>query len=139
MYAIIETGGKQYRVETGSLVQVESLPGKVGGTIELGQVRLVHSDRGMEVGQPLVKGATVKAEIIHQGRTRSITIFKKHGARTIGGPMATARALPNCALPISKRSNGNQPWQQIKAADQLEMGAIAIRNILGSRPTAERP
>jgi len=77
MYAIIETGGKQYRVETGSLVQVESLPGKVGGTIELGQVRLVHSDRGMEVGQPLVKGATVKAEIIHQGRTRSITIFKK--------------------------------------------------------------
>jgi large subunit ribosomal protein L21 len=77
MYAIIETGGKQYRVETGSLVQVESLPGKVGGTIELGRVRLVHSDRGMEVGQPLVKGATVKAEIIHQGRTRSITIFKK--------------------------------------------------------------
>ncbi len=46
MYAIIETGGKQYRVETGSLVQVESLPGKVGGTIELGQVRLVHGERG---------------------------------------------------------------------------------------------
>ena len=77
MYAIIETGGKQYRVETGSVVQVESLPGKVGGTIKLGQVRLVHNDRGMEVGRPLVKGATVKAEIIHQGRTRSITIFKK--------------------------------------------------------------
>ena len=86
MYAIIETGGKQYRVETGSLVQVESLPGKVGGTIELGQVRLVHSDRGMEVGQPLVKGATVKAEII-------------------GGPMAIARALLNCALPVSRRPN----------------------------------
>ena len=77
MYAIIETGSKQYRVETGSLVQVESLPGEVGGTIELGQVRLVHGDRGIEVGQPLVKGATVKAEIIDQGRTRSITIFKK--------------------------------------------------------------
>jgi ribosomal protein L27 len=44
--------------------------------------------------------------------------------------MATARALPNCALPISKRSNGNQPWQQIKAADQLETvkaGSILIR------------
>ena len=77
MYAVVKTGGKQYRVETGSLVQVESLPGKVGGTIELGQVRLVHGERGIEVGQPLVKGATVKAEIIHQGRTRSITIFKK--------------------------------------------------------------
>lgn len=77
MYAIIETGGKQYRVETGSLVQVESLPGEVGRTVNLGQVRLVHGERGVEVGQPLVKGATVKAEIIHQGRTRSITIFKK--------------------------------------------------------------
>ena len=77
MYAIIETGGKQYRVETGSLVQVESLPGDVGGTIELGQVRLVHTDKALEIGQPLVKGATVKAEIVGQGRTRSITIFKK--------------------------------------------------------------
>lgn len=77
MYAIIETGGKQYRVETGSLVQVESLPGEVGGTIELAQVRLVHGDKGVEIGQPLVTGATVKAEIIGQGRTRSITIFKK--------------------------------------------------------------
>jgi large subunit ribosomal protein L21 len=77
MYAIIETGGKQYRVETGSLVQVESLPGEVGGTIELGQVRLVHGDKGVEIGQPLVTGATVKAKIISQGRTRSITIFKK--------------------------------------------------------------
>jgi large subunit ribosomal protein L21 len=77
MYAIIETGGKQYRVETGSLVQVESLPGEVGGTIEIGQVRLVHGENGMLVGQPLVKGATVKGEIIAQDRTRSITIFKK--------------------------------------------------------------
>ena len=77
MYAIIETGGKQYRVETGSLVQVESLPGEIGGMIDLDQVRLVHGEKGMEVGQPLVKGATVKAEISNQGRTRSITIFKK--------------------------------------------------------------
>ena len=77
MYAIIETGGKQYRVETGSLVQVESLPGEVGGTIELDQVRLVHGEKGLEIGQPLVNGATVKAEIISQGRTRSITIFEK--------------------------------------------------------------
>ena len=77
MYAIVETGGKQYRIETGSLVQVESLPGEVGGMIHLSQVRLIHGDTGVAIGQPLVKGATVKAEIIGQGRTRSITIFKK--------------------------------------------------------------
>ncbi|HKY73572.1 MAG TPA: 50S ribosomal protein L21 [Nitrospira sp.] len=77
MYAIVETGGKQYRVENGSLLQVESLPGDVGGEVELREVRLVHGDKGIVVGQPLVKGARVTAEIIDQGRTRSIMVFKK--------------------------------------------------------------
>jgi|SRR5690348_13070765 large subunit ribosomal protein L21 len=77
MYAIVETGGKQYRVENGTLVQVESLPGDVGGTVELNHVRLVHGDKGVLVGQPLVKGAKVTAEIVDQGRTRSIMVFKK--------------------------------------------------------------
>ena len=77
MYAIIETGGKQYRVENGTLVQVESLPGEVGGTVELSQVRLVHGDKGLLVGQPVVTGAKVTAEIIAQDRTRSIMVFKK--------------------------------------------------------------
>ena len=77
MYAIIETGGKQFRVENGSTIQVESLPGEVGATIELDQVRLIHGDAGLIVGQPLVKGAKVTAEIVRHGRTRSITVFKK--------------------------------------------------------------
>ncbi|NOS78753.1 MAG: 50S ribosomal protein L21 [Nitrospira sp.] len=77
MYAIIETGGKQYRVESGSLLQVATLEGDVGSTIELDQVRLVHGDGGVVVGQPLVKGAKVTAEIVRHGRTRSITVFKK--------------------------------------------------------------
>ncbi len=77
MYAIIETGGKQYRVEPGSTIQVESLPGDVGATIELNQVRLIHGEAGVVVGQPLVNGAKVTAEIIRHGRTRSITVFKK--------------------------------------------------------------
>ena len=77
MYAIVETGGKQDRVENGTLVQVESLPGDVGGNIELSHVRLVHGEKGILVGQPLVKGAKVTAQIVDQGRTRSIMIFKK--------------------------------------------------------------
>jgi large subunit ribosomal protein L21 len=77
MYAIIETGGKQYRVENGSMIQVESLPGEVGATIELNQVRLVQGDAGLLIGQPLVQGAKVTAEIVRHGRTRSITVFKK--------------------------------------------------------------
>jgi large subunit ribosomal protein L21 len=77
MYAIVETGGKQYRVESGSTLEVESLPGDVGGKVQLSDVRVVHGDKGFLVGQPLLKGATVTAEIIDQGRTRSIMVFKK--------------------------------------------------------------
>jgi large subunit ribosomal protein L21 len=77
MYAIIETGGKQYRVEAGATIQVESLPGDVGAQVELDQVRLVHGDAGFLIGQPLVAGAKVTAEIVRHGRTRSITVFKK--------------------------------------------------------------
>ncbi|BCA56228.1 50S ribosomal subunit protein L21 [Nitrospira sp. KM1] len=77
MYAIVETGGKQYRVENGTVVRVESLPGDVGGTVELNQVRLVQGTGGLVIGQPLVQGARVTAEIVNQGRTRSIMVFKK--------------------------------------------------------------
>jgi len=77
MYAIVETGGKQYRVEAGTTIQVERLPGDIGARIELNKVRLVHGDAGILVGQPLLDGAKVTAEIVRQGRTRSITVFKK--------------------------------------------------------------
>ena len=77
MYAIVETGGKQYRVETGATIQVERLPGNVGSEIELTNVRLVHGNAGILVGQPLINGAKVTAKIVRPGRTRSITVFKK--------------------------------------------------------------
>jgi large subunit ribosomal protein L21 len=77
MYAIIETGGKQYRVEPGATIQVDTLPGDIGAQIELNQIHLVHGDAGLVIGQPLVKGAAVTAEIVRHGRTRSITVFKK--------------------------------------------------------------
>ncbi|MGC3973181.1 MAG: 50S ribosomal protein L21 [Nitrospira sp.] len=77
MYAIIETGGKQYRVEPGTVLQVESLPGDVGHSVQIDKVRLLNGDSGLVIGQPVVAGARVTAEIIRQGRTRSITVFKK--------------------------------------------------------------
>ncbi|MGH7230483.1 MAG: 50S ribosomal protein L21 [Nitrospiraceae bacterium] len=77
MYAIVETGGKQYRVEPGEVLRVEKLPGEVGGTIELTQVRMVHGEAGLVVGRPWVEQARVTAEILRQDRTRSMMVFKK--------------------------------------------------------------
>ncbi|MFM8551093.1 MAG: 50S ribosomal protein L21 [Nitrospiraceae bacterium] len=77
MYAIVETGGKQYRVQPGEILKVEKLAGDVGGTVELTQVRLIQGDKGLVVGKPWVERGRVTAEIIAQGRTRSMMVFKK--------------------------------------------------------------
>lgn len=77
MYAILETGGKQYRVERGSILQVEALHAEIGQTVQLKPVRFVSTDEGSFPGQPVVEGAHVEATVIRNGRTRSVTVFKK--------------------------------------------------------------
>src|SRR5262245_20767321 len=75
MYAVIRTGGKQYRVSEGQTLRVEKLAGNKGDTITLSEVLLVGGD-SPKVGQPLVKGASVAAEITAQDRGRKIVVFK---------------------------------------------------------------
>ena len=76
MYAVIKTGGKQYRVSPGDSVEVEKLPQEVGEQIELDQVLLVASGSDTKIGQPLVEGAKVKATVTRQAKGRKVVIFK---------------------------------------------------------------
>jgi len=75
MYAVIKTGGKQYRVAQGDKLHVEKLPGNVGDTIALNEVLLVGGD-SIKIGTPLVSGAKVEAKIVAQDRDKKIIIFK---------------------------------------------------------------
>jgi len=74
--AIIRTGGKQYRVETGGRVRIEKLPGEVGATIELADILLVGQGDGVEIGKPIVRGAKVSATITEQGRGAKLIVYK---------------------------------------------------------------
>ena len=76
MYAVIKTGGKQYRVAQGDRLRVEKLAGNVGDTVTLGEVLLVGEGDGVKVGAPLVSGAKVEAKIVAQDRGKKIIIFK---------------------------------------------------------------
>jgi large subunit ribosomal protein L21 len=76
MFAVIRTGGKQYKVAKGDTIQVEKLPGEVGDQVDLSDVLMVGEAGKVQVGQPVLKGATVKAEIVGQGRRPKIVIFK---------------------------------------------------------------
>ncbi|MCC0056724.1 MAG: 50S ribosomal protein L21 [Rhodobiaceae bacterium] len=77
MFAVIKTGGKQYRVQPNDVIRVEKLTGEAGDTIAFESVLMVSGDAGVTVGAPLVDGATVAGEVVEQLRDRKVIIFKK--------------------------------------------------------------
>ena len=76
MYAVIATGGKQYRVSEGDEIFIEKLVGEAGDAVTFDQVLAVSDDNGLKAGTPTVEGAAVEAEIVKQGKQKKIIIFK---------------------------------------------------------------
>lgn len=77
MYAVVRTGGKQYRVAKDEVIAVEKLAAEAGSSVDLGEVLMIGDDRGATVGDPLVEGASVSAEVVAQTRGDKIIVFKK--------------------------------------------------------------
>ena len=88
MYAVIQTGGKQYRVKSGEQVKVELLAAEVGAAVSFDRVLMLGEGDGVKVGAPFLAGAAVKATVVAQGRGEKVRIFKlrrrKHFAKTQG-------------------------------------------------------
>ncbi|MBK5911027.1 50S ribosomal protein L21 [Rhodothalassium salexigens] len=82
MYAVIKTGGKQYRVAKDDVIRVEKLAAEAGDTIKLTDVLMVGDDKGVTVGDPTIAGAEVSAEVVEQTRGDKVIIFKKKRRHT---------------------------------------------------------
>ncbi|MBI4912626.1 MAG: 50S ribosomal protein L21 [Acidobacteria bacterium] len=82
MYAVIQTGGKQYRVAEGDVLRVELLEKDPRQSVVFDQVLLVAKGADLKIGQPVVTGAKVEAEVIRHGRARKVIIFKKKRTTT---------------------------------------------------------
>jgi len=76
MYAVVKTGGKQYKVAPGEKLKVETLPADVGAEVILDQVLMVGEGESVRLGQPVVAGASVKATVVSHGRGEKVKIFK---------------------------------------------------------------
>jgi len=85
VYAVVETGGKQYRVQVGDVFRVERLEGEVGQEVALDKVLLVGDTRedSVKFGKPLVAGASVKAEILSQARADKVLVFKYKSKKNV--------------------------------------------------------
>jgi len=77
MYAVIASGGKQYKVEAGQVLRLEKLTGEVGDTVELAPVLMLGGEGDPRIGQPALEGISIKATIIEQGKAKKVTVFKK--------------------------------------------------------------
>ena len=77
MYAVIKTGGKQYKVAAGNLIAVEKLAGEAGDTVDFDEVLVVGGDDDATIGSPVVEGALARGEIVGQKRAAKILVFKK--------------------------------------------------------------
>lgn len=88
MYAVIASGGKQYRVSEGQVLKLETLPGEVGGKVEFDHVMLIADGADVNVGAPYIEGAKVAGEVVEHGRGDKIRIIKfrrrKHHMKRMG-------------------------------------------------------
>jgi large subunit ribosomal protein L21 len=76
MYAVVSTGGKQYKVQKGETLRIEKIPGEVGGKVTLDQVLLVADGESIRVGRPMIEKAAVQASIVEQDKAKKILVFK---------------------------------------------------------------
>ena len=77
MYAVIRSGGKQYRVAPGQTIRLEKVAGEVGSKVQLGDVLLVENDGKIQLGNPLVANAKIEATVLEHDRSKKIIVFKK--------------------------------------------------------------
>jgi large subunit ribosomal protein L21 len=129
MFAVIKTGGKQYRVAASDLIEVEKLPGAAGDPIAFGEVLMIGGEAGVSVGGPLVAGASVAGEIVGQERAQKVIAFKKrrrqNSKRTRGhrqhltlvriteiltdGKAPTAKAAADAGVPAEEPMHAAEP------------------------------
>lgn len=122
MFAVIKTGGKQYRVAESDLIEVAKLEGADGDAVSFGEVLMVSGDAGVSLGGPLVAGAQVAGEIVNHGRTRRIIVFKKRRRQN------------------SKRSRGHrQDFTLVRITEILTNGKEPSKKADAEKKPARKP
>ncbi len=132
MFAVIKTGGKQYKVAKDDVIRVEKLPGESGQVIEFAEVLMLGDEAGATVGSPLVDGATVTATVLEQIRDDKIIVFKKKRRKKYRRTAGHRQSLT--VLRVTDIVKGAKPAAK-KAPDKAE----AKEDEPAERPAAKKP
>jgi len=122
MFAVIKTGGKQYRVAANDVITVGKLDGNAGDVIEITEVLAVGEGENASIGAPFVEGATVAVEVVEQGRARTVIAFKKRRRQN------------------SRRKRGHRQHETvIRISEILTGGAKPTKKAAAETEAAEKP
>ncbi len=158
MYAVIRTGGKQYRVVPGARLRVEKLDAEEGAMVEFDQVLLVGEGTDVTVGKPLVDGGLVTAKVLSQGKGKKVTIIKFHRRKnylrtkghrqfyteveitdvsTKGGAKKVAAKAPAAKAPVKKAAAKKAPVKKA-AAEKAPVKKTAVRKAPAKKAAAKK-
>ncbi|MCB2097817.1 MAG: 50S ribosomal protein L21 [Parvularculaceae bacterium] len=138
MYAVVKTGGKQYRVAKDDVLKIERLPGEEGDIITLDEVLMLGEGSAVTVGAPLIAGASVAAEIVEQARGPKIIIFKKRrrqnyrrkkGHRQLLTVVKITDILTDGAKPSAKKAAEKKPAAKKEAAKKEIVAADFVDDV----------
>ena len=142
MYAVIKTGGKQYKVSKDDIISVEKLSEEAGKKIKLNEV-LIISDKGKPVvGDPLIKGASVEAEIVDHTRSAKITVFKKkrrHNYRRKQGHKQNITNLKILSINSSKGKAKSSDEEKTAPKKQLRKKQLRKKQLRKRQPRKKQP
>lgn len=119
MFAVIKTGGKQYKVAAADVIAVATLAGEAGDPVAFGEVLMVGGENGVSLGSPLVQGATVAGEIVDHTRTRKILVFKKRRRKNSKRSHGHRQDLTLVRI-TEILTDGKEPAKAAKPAKQAE-------------------
>jgi len=147
MFAVIRTGGKQYRVAPNDIIEIEKIAGKPGDIVELSEVILLGGDGGPKTGSPTIAGALVAAEVIEQRRADKIVVFKKkrrkNYRRTKGHRQALTALRITEILTDGKKPSKAAPRPEPKKADKkpevAKAAAKAEKKPAAKKAEAKKP
>jgi large subunit ribosomal protein L21 len=135
MYAVIKTGGKQYKVAKDQIVVVEKLAGEAGATVAFEEVLMVGQGEDATVGAPLVAGATVTAEIVEQGRGSKIVVFKRKRRKNYR--RCSGHRQHQTVLRITDISTGGKTAAKAKTDEAKEAPKAVAKPKAAAKPKAK--
>src|SRR5262245_7269850 len=153
MFAVIRTGGKQYRVAPNDIIKVEKIAGEPGDIVELAEVILLGGEGGPKTGSPTIAGAMVAAEVISQGRDEKVVVFKKKrranyrrkkGHRQLLTALRITEILtdgkkPSKAAPKPEAKKAENKSDTKQAAKKAEAKPVAKKPVAKAKAAAKKP